>query len=291
MSGDDDKSRGVDSSEDPTDLMMEQKKQEKYVALRNHKIRFEDAIDLEAEHVYELGKWDVVFGRGRRYQNHLGNRRLRDIIERYKTRYHSLDRSGKRKLVEMVYQEVSDGGSRFLKKLDDKDIWIVVDRPIALQKVSHTMRCRKSIIKKLDKDGNVPVAVGGPQLSETQTINTWASNGGSSGRPLVETARAPHLMSMLPLHAAHYSIANLEAQFLVAGGQCRGLSQVVSSAMGYQEMLRRDQLIRGMMMSQQMVGALAPHSGSIPANQKLVSSTAFCPGSAPTDSPANSISR
>jgi hypothetical protein len=135
--------------------------QKRYAALRNHQIRFCDAIDPNAERVYQITDNDIVLGRGRGFQNHSGNQRMRNIIEGYKTRYHSLSRMEKRKLVQKVYDQVIAGGARFLKKLDNEEAWVVVDLPIALQKVSHTMRCRKSIHKQLDANGYVPVGLGG----------------------------------------------------------------------------------------------------------------------------------
>jgi hypothetical protein len=59
----------------------------RYAALRNHRIRFEDAIDPNAERVLDLRKDDIVFGRGRGFQNHPGNLRMREIIDKYKTQY------------------------------------------------------------------------------------------------------------------------------------------------------------------------------------------------------------
>jgi len=71
----------------------------------------------------------------------------------------------KRKLAQQVYEKPIAGGARFLKKLDNEEAWVVVDLPIALQKVTHTMRCRESIHKLLDANGHLPAGVGGPQPS------------------------------------------------------------------------------------------------------------------------------
>eukprot|EP00980_Cylindrotheca_fusiformis_P025557 scaffold14060_cov83-Cylindrotheca_fusiformis.AAC.2 len=124
----------------------------RYAALRNHSIRFEDAIDPNAERVDKLRKTDIVFGRGKGFQNHPGNKRMRYIAEKYKTRYHSLGRAEKRKMVETVYREISEGGARFLKKVDGENAWVVVDAPVAVQKVSHTLRCRKPTDMPISED-------------------------------------------------------------------------------------------------------------------------------------------
>jgi len=153
----------LEDSDDDHSLVSEpDESQKRYAALRNHQIRFSDAIDPNAERVYEIRDIDILLGRGRGYQNHSGNRRMRSIIENYKNRYHSLKRTEKRKLVQQVYVEVVKSGARFLKKLGKEQAWVVVDSPIAFQKVSHTMRCRKSIHKQMDVHGHIPDGVGGP---------------------------------------------------------------------------------------------------------------------------------
>jgi hypothetical protein len=116
---------------------------QRHSALRNHRIRFNDAIDPNAEQVKEANKNDVIFGRGKANQNHPGNVRMRTIIEKHKDHYKSLRRSKKRDLVEAVYLEIAEGGTRFLNKPPDKDAFVVVDLPVALQKVSNTLRCKK----------------------------------------------------------------------------------------------------------------------------------------------------
>jgi hypothetical protein len=184
MDSEENKSKEGEQGEHPADDTSsasdaDSKTQERYAALRNHQIRFADAIDPNAERVHKLQKSDIVFGRGRGFQNHPGNQRMRDVIEKYKTQYHSLKRGGKHDLVDTVYKEITDGGGRFLKKLDGEDVWVVVDRPIALQKVSHTMRCRKSIIKQLDGDGQVPEGAGGPSSIPVNKDNSGYANPGS----------------------------------------------------------------------------------------------------------------
>jgi hypothetical protein len=116
----------------------------RYAALRSHSIRFEDAIDPNAERVEKLRKNDIIFGRGKGFQNHPGNQRMREIIDKYKIQYHSLKRAEKRQLVEKVYKEIAEGGARFLKKVDGEIALVMVDAPVAIQKVSQTLRRRKN---------------------------------------------------------------------------------------------------------------------------------------------------
>ena len=73
---------------------------DRYTALRNHRIRFKDVLDPNAERVAALCKDDIILGRGKNIQDHPGNRRMRTIINKYKHRYQSIQRSEKRELVE-----------------------------------------------------------------------------------------------------------------------------------------------------------------------------------------------
>jgi len=123
----------------------------RYAALRSHAIRLEEAIDPNAERVDKLRKMDVIFGRGKGLQKHPGNKRMRSIIDRYKVQYHASKRAEKKDLVVTVYNEITEGGVRFLKKIDGENAWILVDEPVAMEKVSHTLRCRK-LLKGTIKD-------------------------------------------------------------------------------------------------------------------------------------------
>jgi hypothetical protein len=271
------------------------KTEERYAALRNHQIRFADAIDPNAERVHKLQKNDIVFGRGRGFQNHPGNQRMRDVIEKYKTQYHSLKRGGKHDLVQSVFSEITDGGGRFLKKLDGEDIWVVVDRPIALQKVSHTMRCRKSIIKQLDGDGQVPEVAGGPSnMPENKDNSEYANPNSGAGSLYGAVARTSaagyNPMNMLRPQSVDTSMAGLEAQRMAALNRYRALSGMAPSAptmpagMGHYEMLRREQAIRDTMMYQQMGDPSAFNSAfmgaSLPTSQRLAAPSTLRYGSA-----------
>eukprot|EP00980_Cylindrotheca_fusiformis_P000073 scaffold19_cov114-Cylindrotheca_fusiformis.AAC.20 len=143
-------------------------------ALRNHRMRFQDAIDPNAEVVTAVGKCDILLGRGRHYQDHDGNKRMRAVVDKYKEQYHAVRRSKKRGLVEAVYREIIHGGARFLKKMTrsntDGDVFVVVDDEIAIQKVNNALRCKKAFYKAV--------------ASETQEGGSVVSMGNSIGNPI-----------------------------------------------------------------------------------------------------------
>ena len=232
----------------------------RYAALRNHRIRFEDAIDPNAERVNELHNDDIVFGRGRGFQNHPGNLRMRRIIEKYKRQYHTLKRSDKRILVEKVYNELVKDGARFLKKLDNDDAWVKVDVPIALQKVSHTLRCRKSVEKLLhdvEKSGVIT-----PRSGVIRNTMVPGLNLGNAQVALQNLAQSPALpLGMLPSYAP---LIGADAMQLAAlsrqralGGMMPMIPHVPLNA-EYYNILRQDQLLRDTMLLQQMADTKVP---------------------------------
>ncbi|CAJ1954575.1 unnamed protein product [Cylindrotheca closterium] len=239
----------------------------RYAALRNHRIRFEDAIDPNAERVKALNKNDVIFGRGRGFQNHPGNLRMRTIIERYKNEYHSLRRQGKRDMVEKVYKEIIENGARFLKKVDGEDEWVKVDVPIALQKVSHTLRCRKKL--EIPETATVPSASASFLHMHAQGLDTTSSVPPDmlSRASLAMLQQDRSAMTMRGSLSAGYPYVEMEAQRLAALQNRVSLSglpgitslmQPMHTNVDYYNMMRQDLLLRDRMaLHQQMVGARA----------------------------------
>jgi len=65
---------------------------------RNRK-RFDEAIGPNAERVCDVRSTDVIFGRGKCYQEHPGNRRMRAIVRQYKEQYkHASTKSEKKEI-------------------------------------------------------------------------------------------------------------------------------------------------------------------------------------------------
>lgn len=89
---------------------------------------------------------DILFGRGKGLQNHLGNVRLRLTMESYYASYESFDKKEKTKLAAQIVQEVKAKGSRFLKKTNEA--WEEVPDNEARSKVSHFFRNLRSAMSK-----------------------------------------------------------------------------------------------------------------------------------------------
>jgi hypothetical protein len=250
----------------------------RYAALRNHSIRFEDAIDPNAERVDKLRKNDIIFGRGKGRQNHPGNERMREIIDEYKVRYHTLKRAEKRQMAENVYKEIGEGGARFLKKVDGENAWVMVDAPIAIQKVSHTLRCRKNAEKyQADSasgglDGVAHNSVTGTGLNPCQQAVLQILNNnsavmygmggtGPSLATLYSRAIGNPALGMGVLGSTG-ALTGLEASQLAGlhGSRFGGFGSLplaIPSTVDYYNHMRRQQLVRDQMILQQMEGAAA----------------------------------
>eukprot|EP00980_Cylindrotheca_fusiformis_P010960 scaffold2512_cov120-Cylindrotheca_fusiformis.AAC.1 len=126
-------------------------------AVRNHRISFGDAVDPNAERVDTIDNRDILFGRGKGFQDRDGNKRMREIVENYKEQYHLLNRRHKRNLVEKVHREILEGGARFLTRLSmtTGDCFVLVDGEVALQKVNNALRSKKNI-SKLSASNSIP---------------------------------------------------------------------------------------------------------------------------------------
>mmetsp|Transcript_53777 Transcript_53777/g.60077 ORF Transcript_53777/g.60077 Transcript_53777/m.60077 type:complete len:518 (+) Transcript_53777:140-1693(+) len=88
---------------------------------------------------------DVLFGRGKPFQNHPGNRKMLGLIDQYKQQYNESPRDQKRPIVEEIIGILSSDGGRFLRRYNE-DVnstwWTEVPKFVAFDKVSHAFRSR-----------------------------------------------------------------------------------------------------------------------------------------------------
>lgn len=91
---------------------------------------------------------DVLFGRGKPYQGHSGNQKLREIVDKYKDAYMSSRRYDKLAIAEDIVKGIQGGrwgeAGRFLRRADNgEDFWVVAPDDEAREKVSHALRGKK----------------------------------------------------------------------------------------------------------------------------------------------------
>jgi hypothetical protein len=85
---------------------------------------------------------DVLLGRGKLIQGHVGNQCYRTIIESHRGRYEQALKVEKTFIAKEIVQTVKNVGGRFLKQKTDGG-WVEVDTEVARDKVSHSFRNRR----------------------------------------------------------------------------------------------------------------------------------------------------
>ena len=82
----------------------------------------------------------ILFGRGRAYNSHPGNLKMRLILDKYRDEYRRALKGEKAKLVRRIYDELVAGGMKFMKQVEEGQAWVEVDMNSAIQKVGHSLR-------------------------------------------------------------------------------------------------------------------------------------------------------
>lgn len=84
---------------------------------------------------------DVLLGRGRPFQDYVGNQQLGRMIDQQRQRYLSAkDRFDKTYISMQIVEEIQKLGGRFLQRSPDKGGWELVSDAVARDKVSHSFR-------------------------------------------------------------------------------------------------------------------------------------------------------
>mmetsp|Transcript_5587 Transcript_5587/g.16559 ORF Transcript_5587/g.16559 Transcript_5587/m.16559 type:complete len:697 (-) Transcript_5587:170-2260(-) len=117
---------------------------------------------------YLLSQHDVIFGRGRSFQDHSGNRRMRELVAEWFDQYNASPRKTKMAIAENIVHLIHNSGGRFLKKdaeadknnrnhdtakkqqerknnIHDGSLWMEVSLVEAREKVQHAFRKKKEM--------------------------------------------------------------------------------------------------------------------------------------------------
>ena len=98
-----------------------------------------------ADYILQPQSQDILFGRGKPFQERPGNVWFRNLLESYRDRYEAAGKAEKTKLAtEIVLVVKAHKDARFLKQSDKGNYWIEVDDKVAREKVSHSFRTRRS---------------------------------------------------------------------------------------------------------------------------------------------------
>lgn len=89
---------------------------------------------------------DVVFGKGRRFQNHPGNMKLKLMVDELLPEYETLDKEAKTVLADRIVRVFKREGTRFLSQ--ESGIWIESTDDSARSKVAQLFRNRREVAAK-----------------------------------------------------------------------------------------------------------------------------------------------
>jgi len=115
---------------------------------------------------------DVVSGRGSGANRHKGNLYFRELIKKNKSYYLSLGKNLKMGVARAIHEDIAakEPSGRFLQKNPETDMWFIVKKGRALEKISQALR-EKPSAKKSDHPGtsiprgaSVPIAMD-PQMN------------------------------------------------------------------------------------------------------------------------------
>ena len=130
---------------------------------------------------------DVLFGRGGRTNHHPGNKRLRDIVNRYRHVYTQAKKVDKPKLSKLIVNALRGANCRFLKMNEQTSRWEDVGDKRACEKVSQTLR-------EKDRDENEKVESTAESVVQTSN-QTFIS---SQQQQQEEIQMAAHALHVLP---------------------------------------------------------------------------------------------
>jgi hypothetical protein len=89
----------------------------------------------------DIGPNDVLVGRGPTYYNHSGNQFfLHELKPKFQPKYRCAQKKEKRGIAQQMVKEVFRSGGRFLERIPETSLWMVVTKKRAREKASQTLR-------------------------------------------------------------------------------------------------------------------------------------------------------
>jgi hypothetical protein len=117
---------------------------ESYIQERRQKEReseLQEAARHDSDDIPYPKSQDVLVGRGRPFQEHMGNIRYLELVDANMQRYtESIDRNTKSSIFRDVIRTIHERGARFLQCKNGK--WVEATETAAREKVSHSFRHR-----------------------------------------------------------------------------------------------------------------------------------------------------
>mmetsp|Transcript_10934 Transcript_10934/g.31344 ORF Transcript_10934/g.31344 Transcript_10934/m.31344 type:complete len:811 (+) Transcript_10934:50-2482(+) len=157
------------------------------------------AQDKEGTRVVVPGRMDILFGRGRSFQEHPGNLRYSQLIETNREKYDSSKKLEKTALTKHIVQTVQASGGRFLKQ--DGASWVVVSNETARDKISHGFRNRRAVVTAQSKRQSKQKKCGKTQQNHLPRIN------GSAAESINSSASIASSIAIRPI-SSNMSVAS-----------------------------------------------------------------------------------
>ncbi|CAJ1949608.1 unnamed protein product [Cylindrotheca closterium] len=101
----------------------------------------------------------ILFGRGKAYNSHPGNLKMRSVLDKYRDEYRQSLKGEKCKLVRKVHDELVGQGMKFMKQAEGGHGWVEVDLTAAVQKVGLSLRNPKILRHKPTANKSVKAPV------------------------------------------------------------------------------------------------------------------------------------
>lgn len=112
---------------------------------------------------------DILFGRGKPYQQHAGNVRLSLMLEHLQDRYETLPRHHKTQLAQDIVRQLQSEGVRFIKRdPQQSQLWILVPDSVAREKVSQLFRSMRATTNSSGRQAKTPTI---PNDKSSQSAN------------------------------------------------------------------------------------------------------------------------
>ena len=124
---------------------------------------------------------DVLCGRGGGTNVHPGNRRFRDLVNANRRAYLKAKKNDKPAISRSIVRAIREMNGRFLKKDEEKDLWIEIGDDCAREKTSQALRQRAPEMRKILLEDEHQQQVEQHMLMQRQQLMAIAAGGGMGG--------------------------------------------------------------------------------------------------------------
>jgi hypothetical protein len=147
------------------------------------------------------GEFDIICGRGRSFQEHSGNRVLRQICELHRERYKRAKRTQKAPIAGEIVSAFKANGDHFLKYDDNNEFWEEIDGEVAKEKVSHCFRSIPLLLRSSSSSSSSSSSMLSSPPGNFQQLNSsdWAQQPVTANTNWMRSSYQPPVAMATPL--------------------------------------------------------------------------------------------